>query len=146
MSFKKNWSINTQLKIELAICEVFMVSILIYSILEKANDMITVSLLISAVLLLIVIPIIKWLSKDIITIEEDKITESGGCDRCVILKEISAIKKSRRFGTNTIEINGGYIWFYCNKKIINYIICVASESKNENIIKIIKEEFTINKL
>ena len=32
------------------------------------------------------------------------------------------------------------------KKIINYIICVASESKNENIIKIIKEEFTINKL
>ena len=61
MSFKKNWSIITQLKIELAICEVFMVSILIYSILEKANDMITVSLLISAVLLLIVIPIIKWL-------------------------------------------------------------------------------------
>ena len=53
MSFKKNWSIITQLKIELAICEVFMVSILIYSILEKANDMITVSLLISAVLLLI---------------------------------------------------------------------------------------------
>ena len=140
MSFKKNLSIIIQLKIELTICEVFVAAILIYSILEKASDMITVSLLISVALLLMIIPIIKWLSKDIITIEEDRISESGGCDnKCVILKDILSVKKSRRFGTNTIEINGGYIWFYYNKRIINRIIYLENEIKNENIIKMIKE-------